>query len=242
MSGIFVSKGMTFALTDLVLSTEPGQSTAKTLLHYDVCPVWLELAVEHLKAAREASQARNDAWTTSNDKLKGPTLEREFKAAMQAITCAAIAWDAFYAAVREKANIDPEIWKKWRSSGTARYKQVAETLRLVFELPPAAFETIRDGLRQIYRFRDRAVHPTGSLSEAVTHPELGVGVEERFVLFSYDNAHGIVQATVEIIDELVSKAARKTDSAKNYLDALKIATNRLRTSDEFSMVPKAYAS
>jgi hypothetical protein len=48
----------------------------------------------------------------------------------------------------------------------------------------------------VYRFRDEAVHPSATFSEPVMHPELGVGVERRFVMFGYESARQLVRAAL----------------------------------------------
>jgi hypothetical protein len=80
---------------------------------------------------------------------------------------------------------------------------------------------VRDCLKEIYRFRDLAVHPTAKANEPVRHPELDVGVEWRFVAYRYENAQPLVRAAIQLIDELVSKGNPKADEVAKYANYLK---------------------
>jgi hypothetical protein len=71
--------------------------------HYDVCPTWLKLSREHLYEARKCRDERVIAWKTDDNDRKTFSLEREFEASMQAIVSAAIAIDAFYSVIKDRA-------------------------------------------------------------------------------------------------------------------------------------------
>lgn len=64
-------------------------SPVTVYLHYDTCPLWLNLAFRHLAEAQRHATARTTAWQTSNDESKGMMLEAEFEASMEAIMAAA---------------------------------------------------------------------------------------------------------------------------------------------------------
>src|SRR5258708_22063115 len=114
----------------------------------------------------------NSAWGDSAKAkdAKGETLERVFRPSMKAMTAAAIAIDGFYAAVQKKIRIDPALINKWKANKTARYSQVAETVRIAYQLKPKGSKAFRDNIREIYKFRDQAVHPSAAMEEAILHP------------------------------------------------------------------------
>jgi hypothetical protein len=231
--GILVTKGVTFGLSGFSfgMNQETGEITANLgdpKLHYDVCPVWLEIAIGHLKDAKEARTERLAAYAASDDKVKYGTLEPEFRSSMQAITSAAIAVDGFYAVVQSKLDKTSHSPEKWRDARANRWARISETLKVAFQIDAGFFETMRDGLKQAYDFRDRAVHPTGRMDHPVLHPDLSVGVEPRLVTYRYDNAFGIVQFAVILIDELATRGKARNEALKKYGDALKASTNILR--------------
>lgn len=226
MSGIFISKGMaiTIPIGGLRLSINSDgspQADVKVQVIFDVCPSWLEIALEHLKAAHTCNTARTEAWKNDNASARGRSLESEFKASMQAMVASAIAIDSFYATVQSKLKIDKALITKWRKNKTPRYSQVAELLRIAFQLKPKGVKVLRDYLKQIYHFRDQAVHPSSEAKEAILHPEIKVGVEWRFVTFRYENALPLVYAAVQIISQLVSTDKLLNEKLRNHANYLK---------------------
>lgn len=242
MTGIFISRNGTFTLSGLSMVVhEDGtveMSTPKALISYDVCPIWLEIAVGHLESATIANEEMKAAWGKTDDNpSKGETLEQVFQYSMQAITASAIAIDGFYAAIQKKAEIDPTLVATWREKKTARHAQVSETIRNAYQLKAKGFDALRDAIKQIYKFRDQAVHPSIEMEEAALHSDLRVGVERRFEVFRYDNAYQIVRTTVSMIDELARRGRAKNDEVKKYSAALGVSTEPLRLKPLLNLAP-----
>jgi hypothetical protein len=226
MSGVFISKGMNVGVPvgGLQISIDPSgrlESSLQLQLHFDVVPSWTALALKHLADSHNDKLARERAWSADVEDDKGLTLEREFQSSMQAIMSSAIALDAFYAALQDKIQIDQTLRDKWRANRTARYAQITEVIRMAFQLKPKGSGTLRDNLKEIYKLRDLAVHPSASLKDPILHPELGVGVEWRFYYFRFDHALLVVRCAVETIHELVTRGTSSNDAIKNYSATLK---------------------
>lgn len=246
MSGIFISKGMSVSIPvgGLSLSLNPdGKSdmTVKVQVVFDVCPSWLDIALEHLQAAKICNATRTEAWKGEDNETKGRSLEREFTASMQAIVAAAIAIDSFYATIQKKVKVGESLIAIWREKKTPRYSQISETLRIAFQLKPKGLKVLRAHLKQIYQFRDQAVHPSSKPNEAILHPELKVGVEWRFVAFRYENALPLVQNAIEIIGQLVATGKPKNSEVQKYADFLKSQLSSFRTADIFGAYSTATA-
>lgn len=237
MPGVFVSRRTTFAIPPggLTLRIDKNRRTTGTLtphLHFDVTTTWLELAVRHLAEARQQQTARAIAWSQNGDPdAKAKTLEAEFEASMQAIMAAAIALDAFYAVIQENVALPNSLFDNWRKNRTARYKQVSEVMRVAFSVNSndAARSLCRD-VEQIYKLRDRAVHPSGKLSAPVLHPELQVWVEWRFVSFRYQSAAAVVEASLRVLRELATAGKPKNQTLKQYAENLRSIVERLANS------------
>jgi hypothetical protein len=224
MSGVFLKRGMTVAKPELRLSLgEDGEPKASLAfqIHYDVCPIWLELAAHHLVDAEERKLSRIAAWQSDDEDAKSATLEREFESSMQALMASAIAIESFYSALIRKINIDQETVQRWRDKRTARYKQVAEVIRRAFSVKPKGTAILRENLKMIFEFRDQAVHPSGDTAAPVMHPELQIGVEWRFAKFRADNARPLVREARVIIQELVTKGRPATPEIARYAEALR---------------------
>ncbi|MCX6320508.1 MAG: hypothetical protein NTX93_01720 [Bacteroidia bacterium] len=113
MTGIFISKGITpgFQPGDFEISFDEKGKVAfnvKLSVHYDVCPIWLALSINHLEQAKIWNLKRVHVWNNSIEKLKADTLEKEFEYSMQAIIAIAISYEAFYANIKPMINIPPE--------------------------------------------------------------------------------------------------------------------------------------
>jgi hypothetical protein len=147
MSGIFISQGMTIGLPpDGVALTigEDGRALNSLTfhVHFDVTPTWCEIALRHLKDAKEWEAKRNAAWSSNDDSLKGPTLEGEFEMSMQASMAAAIAFDAFYACILSRIKLPRAQIEQWRTNRTARHRQIAEVVRRAFRLRPSGVKIL----------------------------------------------------------------------------------------------------
>jgi hypothetical protein len=227
MTGVFISKGIKVGIPvgGLQMSIDPSGNLQcgkiQLQVHFDVVPSWTTLALKHLADTQNDKLARHKAWSAAVEEDKGLTLEREFQSSMQAIMSAAIALDAFYAALQDKIKIDQELRDKWRANRTARYAQIAEVIRMAFQLKPKGSALLRNNLKEIYRLRDLAVHPSATLKDPILHPELGVGVEWRFFYFRFDHALLVVRSAVETIHELVAQGVAANEAIKEYSATLK---------------------
>lgn len=206
--GIHISRGVTTRIPvgGLVIGMgADGRPTgsARLELQLDTCIHWLEIAVEHLSRAKEIRDEllRQRASGTTNF----IDLDREFKACVQASVAAATFFEALYAAVLERVPTKPSVKGAKRHQRPARYAVVTEALRQAFGLRKQGTANLRGVLKEVYRFRDEAVHPSAKFSEPIAHPELGVGVERRFVMFSFDSARQLVRAALAFSKILASR-------------------------------------
>ena len=232
MAGIFISRGMTVAVPPgglQIRTREDGQLDANPTIHvrFDVCPTWIQLANQHRDAALAARVARQAAWGGTDEDAKAVALEREFEASMQATMAAAIAIDAFHAILQPHVSLPPSMVERWRKGRTARYSQVTEVIRRAFRLKPKGVAVLKERLKEIYRIRDLAVHPSGRIGEPLVHPELGVGVEWRFTLFRGVNAEQVVNHATWTLWDLCYNGQAADKQVATYVDNLKRELLRL---------------
>lgn len=224
MAGIYITRGMTVSIPNFSLRIgENGEIDGDPItLHvrFDVCPTWIQIAKRHLDAALIAKANRDAIWKGTDEAAKADALEVEFEASMQAIMAAAISWDAFYAVLREHVTIPPSTLEKWRNGRTARYTQVAEVTRQAFGLTQKGASMLRGNLKQIYRYRDLAVHPSGKIEAPLLHPELNLGMEWRFVYFRAHNAELAVMAAAAMLWDLTHNGKSKDKRISEYQKTL----------------------
>jgi len=227
--GVFITEGMRITIPAGALTVgigpdgEPNAELKTLHVGLDLCPYWLEIALGHLEATEEASKIVEQAHEAEDDTRKGEALKLEFTSGMQAIMAGAIAMDAYYASVKEHADIPDidELSRTWRQNGTARYKQIAELLKRAFPMSRDSFQMIRQILKQNFDFRDKAVHPPSGTQAPVRHPELGIVTEWRFVTFRHYNAKAIVGLTLSIIAQTASNPHDdKFDELREYCEGL----------------------
>ncbi|WP_128003692.1 hypothetical protein [Piscinibacter defluvii] len=224
MPGIYITRGMTVSIPQFSIRfREDGEIESSPLtLHvrFDVCPTWVQIAKRHLAAALAARISRETAWQGTDEDAKAQALEVEFEASMQAIMAAAVAWDAAYAVLREHVTIPQAMTDTWRNGRTARYTQVAEVVRRAFSLKPKGAALLRSNLKEIYRYRDLAVHPSGKIEAPLLHPELNLGMEWRFVYFRALNAEVAVQAAAAMLWDLANNGKSKDPKVTEYQKTL----------------------
>ncbi len=224
---VFVIKGMQLTIPPgglaLRFSEEGTIELANLTLHVglDMCSHWLQIAYDHLQVAESNNRDVQLHLADSDGEQLGIALEKEFSAAMQAITASAIAVDAFYAAVKERIQVPAELSSASKVKGTARYKQISEILRVAFSIGPKSHQQVRATLKEVMRFRDWAVHPPAKIGAPVFHPELNKSTEWRFVAYRFQNAKSAVNVVLSLVAQLVTKPKEKYPRLQQYCDGLR---------------------
>jgi hypothetical protein len=226
MPGIFISRGMTVAVPvgGLTISVDDNGEIATNLtihVRFDICPTWIQISIKHLEEAQRGRLSREVAWKGINEEEKAIALEREFEASMQAIMSVAIAIDSFYSVIQTQVDLPSSLIEKWREKRTARYTQVTEVIRRAFSLTAEGTKVLRHNLKEIYRLRDLAVHPSGKIQAPILHPELNVGVEWRFATYRTYNAELVVNAATWIIWNLAHDGKPKSQKVIEYMANMK---------------------
>ena len=180
----------------------------------DLCPIWAQIALDHARRAQGLRGRVMAAWQGTDDSVLGDALIAEFTTSMQCIVAAGVAVDALYAAIKDRTSVPESLLDTCQRNRTARYKQVGEVLRRAFHVSPRYAVGIRAAIREIYKYRDWAVHPPAQASAPARHPALGLNTEWRFVAFSYPNAWHLTRAAIS----LAWQAANRTDVPKDLHD------------------------
>lgn len=216
MPGIFVTAGMDLSISNINIPLDGSQIPPVTAtVRLDTWQHWLLVACDNVVLASAEEVKLHAAIAVDDDAAKGAALEAEFRPSMTALSACAFAIDAFYGTIVERFGSHPDhaIWRKNR---LARHKQIAETLRYRLKLKPTGMPTVRGFLRELFRFRDRAVHPQAKLSHPVNRADMDAAVEPRFVTFSAAHARQVLGLTVELFVSLAPRveAAAEGEVAK----------------------------
>jgi len=221
--GVFISRGMRVQIPagglkiSLGSDTEPGINLT---LHVslDIHPYWLEIALSHLEHASAAHEEVLNAWKNNDEQQKGQALETDFVASLQSIVASAIAIDAFYAAVKRQITISAKTLTAWKTQRTARYRQIAEVFRSAFLVGPKSAAQMRSHLKELFKWRDRSVHPSSNFDQPLLYPELNVATEWRFVSFNYSNAKAAASVALSLIAQLLSRPRPNSAELVRYCE------------------------
>lgn len=223
--GIFVMQGQRLSISSFTISindegelSSPGPTLSTGV---EMAPYWLEMAMEHAKASERLVSRTNEAWKTGDPEVQTKALNAEFKAALQAMTAAAFAIDAFYATINEVAPVPEATLKAWNKNRTRRSRRVFESIRRNFPMTAGSQASLKQFLDQLFSFRDQAVHPTPQTREAKKHPRLPVSVDEMFCKFRARNAWVSVGMTIEMLEALASSPKIRSPELRERLVPLK---------------------
>lgn len=223
---LFITKGMNVEIPEFSLSlNESGEIVSdKMTIHtgLDMSPYWIEVAYSHLRKTEDIHEQLIIAKDENNESLMGDLLQKEFISGMQAIMAGCIAIDSYYASIKDFAEIPEDLIKKWRQNRpTARYKQIAETLKRAFTIPQDLFLKIRKILEQSFKLRDMAVHPKNGNDLPVLCPEINKISDWRYSAFRYANAKAIVGHSLSVIYQTARQKHDSTNqSMKIYCEKL----------------------
>lgn len=239
--GIYISSGMTMSIPEGGLKISVGNdgkvsaSSCNFIVGLDVTHHWLTIALDHLLDCEAAASELLPRWKSGEDGEQiGALLEQEFFHGMQAISASAFAIDAFYGSVISCIAIPPDLLGAWKRNKTSRSNQICEVLRRGFRIGPKSSKQMREVLKQIFSFRDKAVHPNNTLSEPIWHPTLEVGMEWRFVVFRVENARNALAFALTVLSQITRRpkpenkklVAYSTGAAKRIDPTLERYENR----------------
>lgn len=216
--GVMVIQGMSLRIPagSLVSSIgEDGSPESSPLvphLRLDLWPTWLEIGCEHTRRAHDTAATVSPSLA---DPDKATLLGRELQESMVAMCAFAFSFDGFYDVVKSELGEHPNT-AQWRQEGrrpTPRHKQVAETLRYHLKLGPQFTGQLKQFLKELFKFRGRAVHPSSSYLPATMREDIDSGVHPHLITFSGRHAVQCRAITLVLLGRLVERAAEVVDQS-----------------------------
>jgi len=195
--GVRITRGVQLAIPPggLVIHTDSrGLEVREIHLRLNLATEWLEIAYEHLEVARLAHQDFKEQLGNGMD--YDISLNREFKAAMQAMVASGTFFEALYSATREVLPANRLAREHGGRSKGKRAAVVAEQFKKGFGLRTKGAANLASVVSEVYRFRDESVHPSASYGPPAVHPVLNQFVERRVAMFTFPNALLIVRASL----------------------------------------------
>ena len=216
MAGIFFPRGSQLRIPPggiTIRVTDDGRVEADPVTpqtRMDMWPQWLHEALDATVAAREVhDRLAAEVAAPTSDNLLGDLLDLELRASMRSMTSAAFAVDAFYASVQARSPEHPHR-AKWREPGrrTPRHVRVFETLRYHLKVNRPAAGEVRHRLKQLFRYRDWAVHADAAWGDPVLRGDVDRGVDWHYVAFRAENATTSLNMTLDMLDLLIGRFDR----------------------------------
>ncbi len=201
---VFVAEGSSLRLRfpqGLLRISDDGSVEAlpvETELLLDTWQFWLRIAMEQEEIARTARDDLILAVENDDKEAKMLALRGELQAAMTSIVAAAFTFDAFYSGITHRIPAFPEqaAWKKNRRPRAVR---VAETIRRAFKISRRDPGELVKTMKELFKFRNWAVHPPSEFTKPVFHPVLKVGTDWRYAAFSASNCGKTTDTALTIL-------------------------------------------
>ena len=184
-----------------------GQHTDPVVpeLLLELWPHWFEIAIGHMQLARDAHVRLIDANTSGDGKTRGDALDDELQSSMQTICAVAFAIDGLYGALADHVPVEPALKATWRAHRTSRASIVLEVIRRASVLKNSQVISMKRVLKSLFTFRGWAVHPPADFREAILHPDIAVGVDQRYVQFRSANADMAMSGGLEVALRILSQ-------------------------------------
>lgn len=208
--GIFAVEQSTMKVSGTKLTRDDDGKlnfgTPKITMRTDVCPIWLEIALDHVFEAKLAAEGIERANSEVDSDALGKYLKKEMRAGMQAAVATCIGLDAFYSLVLPHAGIADSDRIAWSKKRTARYARMLECFRRAFDIPDKSVDAVRDLLKEMFRFRDMEVHPPQESMEPELHPEAGRVVDWKYATFRHYNSDLVLRGCLNLLAQLLPRA------------------------------------
>lgn len=210
--GIFILAGMGLQIPagGVVVSLgedgNPRMEVKQTLLRLDLWPTWLEIGCVHADQALAAGERLNPE-LSSQEKYTAVT--EELEAGLVAVTAFAFAFDGFYDTLRQELGPHPDQ-ARWKKNRTARHAQVTETFRFQLKLGPTFTAQLGTVIKELFEFRNRAVHPDSKFVEPTYRPQIDSAVHPHVVTFSGPHTVQARALVLELLDRLVTRAVEQS--------------------------------
>jgi hypothetical protein len=82
-------------------------------------------------------------------------------------------------------------------------------------------QNLRHSVREVFKFRDYAVHPPAGFALPVLMPEINKTTEWRFLSFGAPSAQSAVRASLAILVQVIERPSKPNKDVVSYIDELR---------------------
>ena len=172
---------------------EPWMPAPSIALSTDFWLIWLEVAIEHARAARDARTAVMNVPPNDRHSRLAEALKNEIQAALVTMTSSAFAVDAWYGTVKRMIDPLPQL-----SEDARRSAWVLETLKVGFRLGRAASAWGKP-MKLLFQVRDPAVHHRSMIGPPNQHPSGRSLVAAENVVYTAEASVSAMNFAIEVV-------------------------------------------
>lgn len=186
-------------------------------------PYWLSVAGFNYARAHEARDELQDAVRTQDIDSIRPPLREELAHTMTVVVALAAAFDNFYHMVSPKIPLPANVIQSWKRNKRRKphSSYVMEVLKHGFQLRQPHIQLIGPTLRELYTWRNWAIHPSADMQAVRHHPLLDAQVEWRFVAFSLENATALMDFSFQVLPFLLAKPKPQLKDLRTWCESSK---------------------
>lgn len=174
-----------------------GVAIGSMQLRTDMWPQWLVIAKDEMHRARAAREA-NPGMNGQDDAVFSKLLQREMRHSMTSICAIAFAFEAFANSIVQNLP-DAAQYVMPESSAATRVHLI---LRSGFKIGNQGSKAVARALKEIFLFRNKAVHSSAAFADAVKHPVFPAGFEPRMLMYRVENAETAYAFARDVLDQL----------------------------------------
>jgi hypothetical protein len=226
--GVHVPRGATFIIPagalQIIVDDEGGRSME--VKHVEAAvqtwPDWLEIAFARFADVRDARRRLLEA--RGSGTAEGAALADEFQAALQTISAAVFALDAFYGVISGMVPLSDAVKEARRRSRAGRAVWVADAIGRAARMPNEVRKLMTKSVHTAYVLRNGAVHPRHSAEPYAVHLGLNQAVPHFYARYALETSHGAVgwatEAIMWVVDRPQPRNRAVNDFAGNASDLL----------------------
>ncbi len=177
---------------------------------------WLVIAFARRGDTEIARNRMNEATASADDAAESTALNEEFHGALQTISAAVFALDAFYGIISTKITIDEKEKEARRRKKTGRAAWVTDAICRASRIPNEKKKTLINNIRVAYQLRDDAVHPYFKAEDQGIHPGLNQPVPKYYIDYTLETCTNILLAVVEAIMFVTDRPQTKNPEIVAY--------------------------
>jgi len=177
---------------------------------------WLSISFARRADTKIAREQMKKAIDAADDNAESSALNEEFHGAIQTISSAVFALDAFYGIISTKIPIDQSEKEARRRKNSGRAVWVADAIGRSSRISNENKKRLTRNIHEAYRLRDNAVHPHYRPEDQAIHLGLNQAVPKYYAEYTLESCTNILAAVVEAMMFVTDRPQVKNHEIVDY--------------------------